>query len=55
MTWLAVYPEQSLVIALSINTTLAEFAEFSRLQTALVTLFAEAQRTQPSETGFSSN
>jgi len=39
-----VYPEQSLVIALSINTTLAEFAEFSQVQTALVGLFTQEQR-----------
>ena len=44
MAWLAVYPEQSLVIALSINTTLAEFARFSQVQTPLVALFAEEQR-----------
>ncbi|HDZ07836.1 serine hydrolase domain-containing protein [Pseudohongiella sp.] len=55
MTWLAVYPEQSLVIALSINTTLAEFAEFSQVQSALVGLFTQEQRIQLSETGFSSS
>jgi serine beta-lactamase-like protein LACTB len=53
MAWLAVYPEQSLVIALSINTTLAEFGQFSQVQTALVALFADEQRVQLSESGFS--
>lgn len=53
MAWLAVYPEQSLVIALSTNTTLAGFAQFSQVQTALVALFADEQRAQLSESGFS--
>lgn len=44
MAWLAVYPGQSLVIALSINTKLADFARFSQVQTALVALFAGEQR-----------
>jgi serine beta-lactamase-like protein LACTB, mitochondrial len=44
MAWLAVYPEndqrsQSVVIALTTNTTLTTFQDFSSLQTELVKLF----------------
>ncbi|MDP2285045.1 MAG: serine hydrolase, partial [Pseudohongiella sp.] len=44
MAWLAVYPEndqrsQSVVIALTTNTTLPTFQDFSSLQTELVKLF----------------
>ena len=45
MAWLAVYPEQSLVIAMAMNTTLPEFTDFSSLQTELVTLFSKAKET----------
>jgi len=40
MAWLAVYPEQSLAIALSTNTTLPLFSEFSSVQDDLVRLFS---------------
>jgi hypothetical protein len=39
MAWLAVYPEQSLVIALTMNATVPEFSDFSAVQTELVALF----------------
>ncbi|MEZ5490439.1 MAG: serine hydrolase domain-containing protein [Gammaproteobacteria bacterium] len=41
MAWLAVYPEQSLVIAMAMNTTLPEFTDFSSLQTDLLALFSQ--------------
>ncbi len=41
MAWLAVYPEQSLVIAMTMNTTLPEFTDFSSLQTELLALFSQ--------------
>lgn len=41
MAWLAIYPEKSLVIALSINTTLSNFGEFSSVQGELVRLALE--------------
>lgn len=40
MAWLAVYPEQSLVIALTMNTTLEQFSDFSSVQGRLVELFS---------------
>jgi serine beta-lactamase-like protein LACTB len=40
MAWLAVYPEQSLVIALTMNTTLPQFSDFSSVQGRLVELFS---------------
>ena len=43
MAWLAVYPEKSLVIALTINTTLPDFADFSSVQGELVRLFYAEQ------------
>lgn len=43
MAWLAVYPEQSLVIAMTMNTTLPEFTDFSSLQTDLLALFSQAK------------
>lgn len=42
MAWLAVYPEQSLVIALTMNATVPEFSDFSAVQTELVSLFSQA-------------
>ncbi len=43
MAWLAVYPEQSLVIAMAMNTTLPEFTDFSSLQTELLALFSQTK------------
>ncbi|MEQ8407938.1 MAG: serine hydrolase domain-containing protein [Gammaproteobacteria bacterium] len=43
MAWLAVYPERSLVIAMTMNTTLPEFTDFSSLQTELVALFSQVK------------
>lgn len=40
MAWLAVYPEQALVIALTMNTTLEPFSAFASVQEALVRSFA---------------
>ncbi len=42
MAWLAVYPDESLVVALTMNTTIPNFADFSSLQTELVRLFGSA-------------
>lgn len=44
MAWLAVYPEQSLVVALTMNTTLPQFSDFASVQGALVALFEDAKR-----------
>lgn len=44
MAWLAVYPEQKLVIALSTNTTLPEFSDFSEVQGQLVDIFSHGRK-----------
>lgn len=44
MAWLAVYPEQSLVVALTMNTTLPQFSDFASVQGPLVALFSGAAR-----------
>ncbi|WP_139141479.1 serine hydrolase domain-containing protein [Pseudohongiella acticola] len=41
MAWLAVHPEQSMVIALTTNVKLAEFGDFSSVQDSLVALFSK--------------
>ncbi len=46
MAWLAVYPEQSLVIAMTMNATLPVFTDFSSLQTELVALFSKVNEMQ---------
>ena len=46
MAWLAVYPQQSLVIAMTMNATLPVFTDFSSLQTELVELFSKANEVQ---------
>jgi len=42
MAWLAVYPDQALAVALTMNTTIPDFADFSSVQGDLVDLFKKA-------------
>jgi serine beta-lactamase-like protein LACTB len=46
MAWLAVYPEQLLAVALTMNTTISRFADFSSLQSDLVSVFSAARGVQ---------
>jgi len=46
MAWLAVYPDQALAVALTMNTTIPDFADFSSVQGDLVDLFEKAAMSE---------
>ena len=48
MSWLALYPELRMAVAVNINTRTPDFGDFARVEVDIVRLFAEAaQRTPP--------
>lgn len=48
MSWLTLYPELGISVAVNINTNTPEFADFARVEAGILRTFAEAARRTPS-------
>lgn len=51
MSWLALYPELGIAVAVNINTNTPEFSDFARVEAGILRTFAEAARRTPQPVG----
>lgn len=47
MSWLALYPEMGIAVAVNINTNTPEFTDFARVEADIIRIFAAAARRTP--------
>lgn len=50
MSWLALYPELAIAVAVNINTNTPEFGDFARVEADILRIFAEVAKREPSLT-----
>ena len=48
MSWLALYPDLGIAVAVNVNTNTPEFADFARVEADILRTFADATGRVPS-------